>query len=158
MPSKRQRLDQLQGNWTAGEISVTYKPGVKFSTPIISPADAYLLIASLWDQKLINLQEQFMAVYLNSQQQVIGYRILNTGNMTSCNVDVRLLVSLALHCMATSVIVAHNHPAGTLSPTHSDIKLTKQIKEALETIEVRLHDHLIIVVGGWLSMARQGLL
>jgi DNA repair protein RadC len=49
----------------------------------------------------VELQEQFMAVYLNYQQQVVGYRILSTGNMTSCHVDVRLLVSLALHCMAT---------------------------------------------------------
>jgi DNA repair protein RadC len=60
--------------------------------------------------------------------------------------------------MASSVIVAHNHPSGTLTPSNSDIKLTKQIKKALETIEVRLHDHLIIIVGGWLSMQNKGLL
>jgi DNA repair protein RadC len=60
--------------------------------------------------------------------------------------------------MPSFVIVAHNHPSGTLTASHSDIKLTKQIKKALETIEVRLHDHLIIIVGSWLSMQGKGLL
>ena len=78
--------------------------------------------------------------------------------MTSCHVDARLLASLALHCMAASVIVAHNHPSGSLTVSQSDIKLTNHIKKALQTIEVKLLDHLIIVVGGWLSMQREGLL
>jgi DNA repair protein RadC len=158
MPSKKQRLAQLKGDWTAAKISVSFKPGVKISMPIINQTDAYLFIASLWDHDLIHLQEQFMAVYLNTQLQVIGYRILNTGDMASCHVDVRLLVSLALHCMASSVIVAHNHPSGALTPSDSDKSLTTQIKQALALINVKLHDHLIISVGGWLSMARQGLL
>lgn len=63
-------------------------------------ATVEILIASLWDQNLITLQEQFLAVYLNTQQQVIGYRFLNTGYTATCHVDVRLLVSLALHCLA----------------------------------------------------------
>jgi DNA repair protein RadC len=157
MSTKKQRLVELHGDWTAGEISCSYKTGLKFSTPITNPADAYLLISSLWDKNLIGLQEQFMAVYLNTKQQVIGYRILNTGNMTSCNVDVRLLVSLALHCMACSAIVAHNHPSGYLTPSSSDVALTDKINKALALIEVKLNDHLIISVGEWLSMKDRAL-
>jgi len=158
MPTKKQYLDQLQGNWTAAEISVSYKPGVKFNTPIINASDAHLLIDSLWDQNLIHLQEQFMAVYLNGQQQVIGYRFLNTGNVWQAIIDIRLLVSLALHCMASYVIIAHNHPSGTLTPSAADKELTARIKAALKSIEVTLNDHLIIIAGGWMSMGMEGLL
>jgi len=158
MPTQKQYLDQVQGDWTAAEISVSYKPGVKFNTPINNPGAAYVLIEFLWDQNLIHLQEQFLAIYLNGQTQVIGYRFLNTGNMRTAIIDVRLLVSLALHCMAASVIIAHNHPSGVLKPSPKDIALTEQIKKALETIQVTLNDHLIIIAGGWLSMGNEGLL
>ena len=158
MPTKKQYLDQLQGDWTAAEITVNYKPGVKFNTPVNNPAAAYVLIDFLWDQNLIHLQEQFLAIYLNGQQQVIGYRFLNTGNVWQAIIDVRLLVSLALHCMASYVIIAHNHPSGILTPSAADNELTARIKLALESIEVTLYDHLIIIAGGWLSMGREGLL
>ena len=144
--------------WTAAEILISYKPGVKFNVFITGQADAYMLIYSLWDKSLIHLQEQFMAVFLNNKLQVIGYRTLYTGNMTCCCIDIRLLASLALHCMASSVIVAHNHPSGSLEPSAADIRLTKAIRKALVSISVTLNDHFIITVGGWLSMREKGLL
>ena len=144
--------------WTAAEILISYKPGVKFDVFITGQADAYMLIYSLWDKSLIHLQEQFMAVFLNNKLQVIGYRTLYTGNMTCCCIDIRLLASLALHCMASSVIVAHNHPSGSLEPSAADIRLTKAIRKALVSISVTLNDHFIITAGGWLSMREKGLL
>src|SRR5579863_2482668 len=102
LASKKQRLQQIQGDWTAAEILVSYKPGIKFNVIILGQADAYMLIYSLWDKSLIHLQEQFMAVFLNNKLQVIGYKTLYTGNMTCCCIDIRLLASLALHCMASS--------------------------------------------------------
>src|ERR1700722_10208968 len=90
----------------------SYKPGVKFNVMIFGQADAYMLIYSLWDNNLIHLQEQFMALFLNSKMEVIGYRTISMGNIACCSVDIRLLASLALHCMASNVIVAHNHPSG----------------------------------------------
>ena len=97
MPTKKQRLAQLQGDWTAGEIRVTYKPGLKSRPPITGTVEAYLFISSLWDKELITLQEQMMAVFMNRTGQVIGYRLLNTGNISHCDIDTQLLVSLALH-------------------------------------------------------------
>jgi DNA repair protein RadC len=158
LASKKQRLQQLQGGWTAAEILITYKPGVKFNVFILGQADAYMLIYSLWDKSLIHLQEQFMAVFLNNKLQVIGYGTLYTGNMTCCCIDIRLLASLALHSMASSVIVAHNHPSGCLEPSLNDIRLNKVIRKALNSISVTFNDHLIITVGGWLSMKEKGLL
>jgi DNA repair protein RadC len=81
MPTKKQRLKELIGEWTAAEISITYKSGISHKTRIISTDDAYGIIQSVWDKNQINLQEQFMAFYLNRANQLIGYRLLNTGSM-----------------------------------------------------------------------------
>jgi DNA repair protein RadC len=99
-----------------------------------------------------------MAVFMNRTGQVIGYRLLNTGNISHCDIDTRLLVSLALHCMASSVIIAHNHPSGNLTPSDADISLTKKIIDALALIDITLLDHQIIIDDGWFSMANEKLL
>ena len=148
----------MKGDWTAAEISVSYKPGVKPYQPITGTVEAYQLVYSLWDKELITVQEQIMAVFMNRTGQVIGYRLLNTGNISNCNIDTGLLVSLALHCMASSVIIAHNHPSGNLTPSDADVTLTKKVSDALLLIDVTLLDHLIITAGGWLSMANEKLL
>lgn len=67
--------------------------------------------------------------------------------------DIRLIASLALYTLATNVIVAHNHPSGELTPGANDVTYTKQIKKALNLIEVRLWDHLIISDRNYLSMS-----
>jgi DNA repair protein RadC len=87
---------------------------------------------------------------------LIGYRLLNTGTMESTSVDIRLLVSLVLHCMAYSVVIAHNHPSGNLQTSKSDEYITIQIKDALKLIDVKLIDHLIISESGYLSMQEKG--
>jgi DNA repair protein RadC len=158
MPTKKQRLAELQGDWTAGKIRVTYKPGLKSRPSITGTVEAYLYISSLWDKELITLQEQMMAVFMNRTGQVIGYRVLNTGNISHCEIDTRLLVSLALHCMASSVIIAHNHPSGNLTPSDADITLTKKVSDALALIDITLLDHLIISRSNWLSMSTKGFL
>lgn len=129
-----------------------------FAGAIISADDAYPLVRNLWDSNLINLQEQFMAVYLNTANKVIGYKVLNTGSMNQCIVDVKLLVSLALHCMANSVIIVHNHPSGNLRPSSNDETITLKIKEALKLIDVKLLDHLIINNTSFNSFAELGML
>lgn len=158
LASKKQRLQQIQGDWTAAEILVSYKPGTKFNVILFGQADAYMLIYSLWDKSLIHLQEQFMVLFLNSGMRVIGYRTISTGNIACCAVDIKLLASLALHCMASYVIVAHNHPSGCLEASQNDIRLNRVLRRSLSLIGVTLHDHLIITVGGWLSMKEKGLL
>jgi len=157
MPSKRQRLVQVQGDWTAAEISISFKPGVKCPTKITTDREAYDMLLSIWDPGLLALQEQFVVVYLNNRQQVIGWRLLNIGSMETCIVDIRLLISLALHCMASYVIHAHNHPSGILEASLNDRITTLKIKKALRLIDVQLFDHLIISADGYLSMRVEGL-
>jgi len=78
MPTKKQRLAQLQGNWTASEISIVYKVGVKSDLSITYIDDAYPIILSLWNKELINLQEQAMAFFFNGRNKMVGYRVICT--------------------------------------------------------------------------------
>ena len=93
-----------------------------------------------------------MASYFNKANQLIGYRLMNTGTIQATLVDVKLIACLALHCMACSVIVAHNHPSGSLRPSKHDESVPIQIKRALKLIDVKLFDHLIISEKEYLPM------
>ena len=158
MPSKRQRLAQIQGDWTAAEISISFKPEVICPAKITTDRKAYDMLLSIWDPGLLALQEQFVVVFLNNRQQLIGWRLLNTGSMETCVINIRLLVSLALHCMASYAILAHNHPSGILQATVNDKVATFKIRKALLLIDVQLFDHLIISMDGYLSMKIEKLL
>jgi len=158
MSTKKQRLIQLQSGWTASEISVTFKPGLMNPENISTDWDAYRLFLSIWDVGMLSLQEQFVVAFLNSRQQVIGWRVLNIGSMETCVIDIRLLVSLALHCMASYAILAHNHPSGILQASLNDRLTTMKIKKALRLIDVQLFDHLIISADGYISMRMEDLL
>jgi len=131
MLSKRQRLLQVQGEWAASELSIHYKPGVKYNKLLKSTVKAGDFILSVWNKELINLQEQVMAFFLNSRHKVIGYRVICTATRIGCLIDVQLIVSLALHSLASSVILANNHPSGYLKPSIVGIETTKKVKEAL---------------------------
>jgi DNA repair protein RadC len=156
MPTKRQHLKKLTGDWTAARITVNYPLRVIDSMPITTQETAYEKIMTVWDKELINLQEQVMAFFLNRAGRLIGYRLICTGTTTQCLMDSKLIVSLALHTMACSVIIAHNHPSGKLEPSDMDIKITKKIKAALDLIDVKLLDHFIIMQNGYYSFAVEG--
>jgi DNA repair protein RadC len=93
------------------------------------------MLLSIWDPGLLALQEQFVAVFLNNRQQIIGWRVLNIGSMETCVVDIRLLVSLALHCMASCVILSHNHPSGVMEASPNDLLTTFKIKKGTQLFQ-----------------------
>lgn len=119
---------------------------------------SYRLVRKLWDEERINLQEQFAALFFNTNHKLIGYKILSTGSIKACIVDIKLLVSLALHCLAEYVVICHSHPSGNLSRRRIDDAITVKIKEALALIDVNLLDHLIVTSNGYFSFANEGLL
>lgn len=155
-PKMKRSIDHLKGDWTEAELSVIYKPTTRNSPQITSTEDAHRLIRSLWDEEAISLQEHFMAFFFNRANRLIGYRVISTGTMNTCIVDVKLLVSLALHCLCESVIIAHNHPSGNLKPSAQDESITKKVKEALALIDVKLMDHFILTREAYVSFAEDG--
>ena len=156
--SRKKELKKVLGAWTIAEIQISYKPLTTNISRVTGVEDVHQLIRQLWDLEKICLQEQFVAYFFNVSNKIIGHKIISTGSMKQCVVDVRLLVSLALHCLADHVIIAHNHPSGNLKPSAFDETITLRVKEALNLIDVRLLDHLIITENEYLSFACEGLL
>jgi len=91
-------------------------------------------------------RESFAIIFLNTQHQVIDSQILFTGSLDTAAVYPREVIrTIMLEYPGTkSVILAHNHPSGCHTPSHSDEKITQKLKSALETIDIELLDHIII--------------
>jgi len=73
-------------------------------------------------------------------------------------VDVRILFKEAIERLATAIVIAHNHPSGTLKPSRADIQLTQKIKNASKLLDIQLLDHLIVADSGYYSFADDGCL
>ena len=145
---------------TIAEIQISYHPKLEPSerTAITCSRDAYILLASLWDKGRLELQECFMALYLNNSQGVIGYHTHTVGSTSSVVVEKRILMAIALKANACGMILAHNHPSGRLRPSEADLDLTKQMKEGGKFFNVNILDHLIISSQGYYSFADEGVL
>ena len=97
--------------------------------------------------------EEFWVLYLNNSNKVLAKHQLSKGGLTATLVDVRLLYKRAIELYAVGVIVCHNHPSGKLKPSSSDIQLTKKIKVAGETLDIKILDHLIVAEKAYFSFA-----
>jgi len=91
--------------------------------------------------------EEFWAVYLSNRGKVLGRQRISMGGITGTPVDLRILFRGAIECKAVALMVAHNHPSGSLTASREDKDLTKRISEAGRLLEIKLRDHLIIAIG-----------
>jgi DNA repair protein RadC len=97
--------------------------------------------------------EEFWIVYLNNSNKVIHAALLSKGGITGTLVDVRLVMKKALELGAISLILAHNHPSGTLEPSEADKRITRKLKLASEALDIKIVDHLIITERDYYSFA-----
>jgi DNA repair protein RadC len=102
--------------------------------------------------------EVFAAVFLDSRHQVIEFEELFRGTIDGASVYPREVVKKALEHNAAALIVAHNHPSGIAEPSQSDERITERLKQALDLVDIRLLDHLIIGDGDIVSLAERGVL
>ena len=113
----------------------------------------------IFSQYLSDLQtEEFWAIFLDQKNHVIYKTQISKGGISGTLVDVRVIFRIAIEHFATSVVVAHNHPTGNLTPSQPDISITRRIKEAGDLLDIKLLDHLIIGENSFFSFSEQGLL
>ncbi len=127
----------------------------KHEGPLSSPqsaADYLRLKLSLRDR------ECFSMLSLCTRHYVLSFDILFEGTINGATVHPREVVKLALHRNAGAVILSHNHPSGIPEPSQSDITLTKRLREALDIIDVRVLDHIVVGGADFVSMSDRGLL
>ena len=102
--------------------------------------------------------EEFWIIFLNNSNKVIQKKQLSKGGITGTLVDVRLVLKSALEIGATGLILAHNHPSGTLKPSEADKQITNKLKTASESLDIKVLDHLIITEKAYFSFADESLL
>ncbi len=103
--------------------------------------------------------EQFWVAYINRANQVLKTAQISKGGMTATLVDPRLIMKQAIETPGcVGVILAHNHPSGSLKPSEHDLRLTKKIKEGATLLDLHVLDHVIIGAGKYLSFADEGIL
>jgi DNA repair protein RadC len=122
--------------------------GMKISTP----ADVLPLIRHFADRK----QEHFLSVTINGANEVLNVRVVSIGLIDRSPVHPREVFADALTDRASGIIVAHNHPAGSLEPSPADIDATKQIKQAGEILGIGILDHIIFNRKGYYSFLEEG--
>jgi DNA repair protein RadC len=125
---------------------------------IASSRDCENVLSKYWDENKIEFVEQFKVVLLNRAQKVIGLYEVFTGTTTHTVVDARLIFVAAIKANACAIILSHNHPSGSLSPSQADLDLTKRLKEAGNFLNISVLDHIIITSEAYYSFADEGLL
>lgn len=119
---------------------------------IRAPADVLPLIRHFAERK----QEHFLSVTINGANEVLNVRVVSIGLIDRSPVHPREVYADALTDRASGIIVAHNHPAGSLEPSPSDIAATKQIKQVGEIIGIELLDHIIFNRQAYYSFLEEG--
>jgi DNA repair protein RadC len=128
---------------------------IKLRPTITSSRDAYQMIATL----LADLpHEEFWILLLNRANRVIGRERVSVGGVAGTVVDAKLIFQKAIQQLASSIILAHNHPSGNLRPSQADIDLTKKLKSAGKVLDIQVLDHLIISEAGYTSLADEQLM
>ena len=102
--------------------------------------------------------ESVRILCLNASGKVVRRARIAEGDVNAVHFPIRKLVEEALACKAVSVILSHNHPGGTMAPSQEDLDATKAAKAALETVGIRLLDHLIVAGDNYCSLREEGYL
>jgi DNA repair protein RadC len=108
------------------------------------------LIRPYFEDKII---EEFYVIGLSAGGQLCGIKKLSTGGMSSTIVDVKILLKLVLEMNASRLVIAHNHPGGSTTPSTHDVAITQKIKAACIVMDILLTDHIIITHNSYYSFA-----
>lgn len=103
-------------------------------------------------------REFFSVIFLDTKNRFIEYQVMFMGTIDSATINVREIVKAALQLNARSLIVAHNHPSGEPTPSQEDIRLTRALVSALDLVDIRLLDHMVIGHNDIISLEENNLM
>ena len=106
----------------------------------------------------IEVFEQIFLITLNQGNNIVSVTKISQGGISGTVVDIRLVAKYALEGLATSIILAHNHPSGSLKASSQDINLTKKVQAGMKLLDITLLDHLIVTREGYCSFADEGIM
>ena len=134
------------------EVRAMYRGPRRATTEVRSPSDAATFVRKVLPD---NSREHVIAVYLDGSNQVIGYTVVATGTANSCVFHPREIFQGAILAGAVALIVSHNHPSGTTTPSQEDKGVTTRIKEAAKLLGVKFLDHIIVTDDAYHSLSEE---
>lgn len=142
------------------EVKAVYKSRtqVKERARIAEPGDVVRYLRAIWNSDTIELLEEVLVICLNGNHQATGWFKVASGGYSAAAVDPRVVFTLALQTAANAIILAHNHPSGSLEPSTADKALTKRLMEIGDILSLPLLDHLILTREGHVSFKETGLM
>ena len=147
----------MQTLFNISELTISYASQIPLSErPKIHCAqDAERVFRACWSEHIELLEDSYLLL-LNKANQAIGMLHLSKGGVSGTVVDVKIILAAALKSLACGIIVAHNHPSGSLQPSQADCDLTKRLRQACSLVDIAFLDHLIITREGYYSFADHG--
>ena len=128
-------------------------PGVR--VVLSAPADVYAAFGPLMEDLR---REVFRVALLDAQNGLLRDQVISEGTLSASLVHPREVFKPAILESAASVILLHNHPSGDPTPSREDIRLTRQLVECARLLELRVHDHVVIGRGRYVSLAERGII
>lgn len=153
-------VNQNQETFQVQELQLIYKSTVKPSDrpKITSANEAYKVLLQTWDLGLMGFVEQSKILLLNRANRVLGCYEVSSGSMHQTLADPKMIFAAALKGKASAIMLAHNHPSGSLTPSREDIALTHKLVMGGRLLDIEVIDHLIITSEGFVSFAEEGII
>ena len=136
------------------EVELVYRNRKKVSDRIrIRDAqEAYDILKENWDFNKINLQEEFKILLLDNRMGLMSISPISKGGLSGTVVDAKIVFATALKRRANRIIMAHNHPSGSLEPSKQDLQLTQTFIRAGNFLQLPIEDHIVITQEGYCSL------
>jgi DNA repair protein RadC len=146
--------------YQVAEIELVYKSSSDMTTRTVirKSQDAYKMLMQSWEQDKMELLEQFSVLLLNRGGKVLGVYHASSGGTSGTIVDIKLIMTAALKTNAAKLILAHNHPSGTLRPSEADRVITSKIVTAGKLLDISVDDHIILTPTSYFSFADEGIM
>ena len=138
------------------EISVSYSTNNADIIKLTNYKSTFDFILSQWNLDIIEFQEECKVILFNRANFVLGVYELSKGGISGTVVDIRIVLSVALKCNASAIVLVHNHPSGNLIPSEPDKLITRRLKDACDLMGFNLLDHYIISKYDFYSFKQNG--
>lgn len=149
----------MEGILKVCDVKLTYNTKVKSSERpvIVQAADVYkLLIDYVYDKDIIQYKECLKLILLNKAGKLLGVAHISEGGTNETSADIRIIMQAAILGNASSIILAHNHPSGSLKPSAQDDLVTTNLRKAAKLFNITLLDHIIVTDSGYYSYLDEG--
>ena len=146
---------------TAPEIEIYYKTTLKAAErpKINSASDVFRIMSEIGEMsRNMEYKELFYSLYLNTASELLAVHKISEGTTKNALVDIKFIMQGAIMTNAAALIVCHNHPSGSTSPSRNDKLLTDKIRKAAELFDIRLTDSVIITADNYFSFVEEGII